>query len=505
MADGNDMSRLLRLLGLVQTRLRRRRAWRGAAAGWLAGSLAALVVAAGKLLAFRWPAIVPIALPILGLVGGLVPGLVRRSTFQEAARVLDTRYGLKQRAATALAFLQLPERSTLHELQIKDAIEHLQRVDLVAVVPLSTPRVAPYAGAASGLVVLLLLVPSRALPRSAGPVSPFPAAVVEGQRLEAAMLLPLEQLGTRCQDDKLAGTVARLRRLTRQLQQPGIDQRETLAGLSEMQATLVDSLAEYDLDAVDVALKDLGESIACVDALRGAAEALEKEDYRRAAAEFDSLDPASVNPSQGKIAAARLKRLVKSLGAAGQGHLAEAVFGLRQFLKSSDAPASARGKKAGSELAGICRAHATRKTIGQQLLGQLECLDESKARASQPWGGGPAQFSSTCTDARDFSAETTGPPGVAPPGIIASQRQQEAVSGLPGDGPAQRELAESIPHRQAASRSYRELYQQYRKMSEAVLESEPLPPGYRESIRRYFELIRPQDQDAKSNRSPVNK
>jgi hypothetical protein len=30
-------------------------------------------------------------------------------------------------------------------------------------------------------------------------------------------------------------------------------------------------------------------------------------------------------------------------------------------------------------------------------------------------------------------------------------------------------------------------------MSEAVLDSEPIPLGHRQTIRRYFELIRPQE------------
>jgi hypothetical protein len=40
------------------------------------------------------------------------------------------------------------------------------------------------------------------------------------------------------------------------------------------------------------------------------------------------------------------------------------------------------------------------------------------------------------------------------------------------------------------------MYQKYRKLSEAVLDSEPIPLGHRQTIRRYFELIRPQDLEA---------
>ena len=51
------------------------------------------------------------------------------------------------------------------------------------------------------------------------------------------------------------------------------------------------------------------------------------------------------------------------------------------------------------------------------------------------------------------------------------------------------------PVRQHASRGYREAYQKYRKMSEAVLEGEAIPLGQRQMIRKYFELIRPQNGD----------
>jgi hypothetical protein len=50
--------------------------------------------------------------------------------------------------------------------------------------------------------------------------------------------------------------------------------------------------------------------------------------------------------------------------------------------------------------------------------------------------------------------------------------------------------------RQTAARTYREQYQKYRRMTEAALNSEPIPLGHRQTIRRYFELIRPQNDEA---------
>lgn len=57
------------------------------------------------------------------------------------------------------------------------------------------------------------------------------------------------------------------------------------------------------------------------------------------------------------------------------------------------------------------------------------------------------------------------------------------------------ETTHSVEGRQEAGRAYRDVYQKYRKMSESVLDSEAIPLGHRQTIRRYFELIRPQSDE----------
>ena len=78
---------------------------------------------------------------------------------------------------------------------------------------------------------------------------------------------------------------------------------------------------------------------------------------------------------------------------------------------------------------------------------------------------------------------------------LLGQRNQVDITGTPGEGPSDVETTASPEARQQARRSYKEVYQKYRKMSDAVLDSEAIPLGYRQTIRRYFELIRPQNSD----------
>ena len=80
---------------------------------------------------------------------------------------------------------------------------------------------------------------------------------------------------------------------------------------------------------------------------------------------------------------------------------------------------------------------------------------------------------------------------------LDSTRKQDYVPGQAGEGPSETETTHSPEGREIASRQYSEMYQKYRKMTEAALNSEPIPLGHRQTIRRYFELIRPLGDEAK--------
>ena len=66
------------------------------------------------------------------------------------------------------------------------------------------------------------------------------------------------------------------------------------------------------------------------------------------------------------------------------------------------------------------------------------------------------------------------------------------MTGTAGEGETDFETSSSSEGRQTAQRSYKEVYQKYKKLSETVLENEQIPLGHRQTIRRYFESIRPQ-------------
>ncbi len=74
---------------------------------------------------------------------------------------------------------------------------------------------------------------------------------------------------------------------------------------------------------------------------------------------------------------------------------------------------------------------------------------------------------------------------------LEAARQPEQITGLFGEGPSEFETLTAPEAQEQARRSVQEIYGKYKKLSEEVLEREAIPLGHRETIRRYFELIRP--------------
>jgi hypothetical protein len=76
---------------------------------------------------------------------------------------------------------------------------------------------------------------------------------------------------------------------------------------------------------------------------------------------------------------------------------------------------------------------------------------------------------------------------------LQGERQLETLTGtLSEQGDSITETLDSEEMTSAKSLlQYRERYRQYERLSEAVLDSEPIPWGQRQVIRRYFDAIRP--------------
>lgn len=76
---------------------------------------------------------------------------------------------------------------------------------------------------------------------------------------------------------------------------------------------------------------------------------------------------------------------------------------------------------------------------------------------------------------------------------LDSKRVDEKLDGDKGDGPSRSEVIKSASEEGFATTEYKDVYVDYESVVEEVMEKENVPKGYRFYIKRYFQLIRPQE------------
>ena len=415
---------------------------------------------------------------------GFIIGLILRQTWHEAAVAVDEHYLLKDRTVTALAFAEQSAANDLHHLQMADAMSHLHTVEPKVVAPLRAPRAwALTLGAVVGAIVLLAwpLTPEIA---EAGP-PPVPehitSLVLEQKEKLAALDKKLSDTVQDLEDEKadeekkgLKELIEKLMQKVEELTQPGTDEKEALAKLSEMQADVQALANELNVAALDGQLSSLGTALAASSAFEGAGKALQEGKLEKAAKELEKLDEVKLTPKEAKALEEKLKQLSKQMGDAGQGSMGEAVGELAEGLKGG------KGKvgKATRAIAKKVNNAVKRRKVSDLLLAQIEELKEGKGDIAQ--NGGPRlRMPQKSNDPSNTWGRTISGNIDGEKTKLASKRTDQQLTGTPGaEGDSEVETTATPEARQQASREYKEKYQKFKRESEAVLEAEPIPPGY---------------------------
>jgi hypothetical protein len=347
----------------------------------------------------------------------------------------------------------------------------------------------PIAFLAFVIVVGLALIP-LANTTEAKLTSPLDHIVNEAEFLEETMLDELEQMNEETKEDpELEQLVSELQELLEEMKEPGVDEREALAKLSEMQAAIAAAQIEFNMDLIDANMQAMGEAMAPAVAMKAAANALQEGKYDKAADQLEEIDPNSLSKKEAKTVAKELKKVSAGMADAGLGQLSEATSEYCEGLSDGDA---GKCKSGSSKLAKLSRKYALRKAVGTCLNCQLARLGECKSNCGK--NGGLARDKQS-KPSNTWGRGSTGNPFGTEATEIASNREQDQITGTAGEGPSERDISHSPEGREAATRQSREVYREYRKQAEEVLQSEALPLGHRQTIRRYFESIRPETGD----------
>lgn len=498
---------LEQILSPVRSRQRWQTALSSALYGCYGTGAAALLLTVAKWStgALPHPGVVASLLAVGPILGALI-GIRRTAHWRRAAAAVDVHYSLKDRTITALQLLSQPAANPLHELQVEETLGRLQSVDASHVAPITWPKWSRWAIGSAVAALAILVWPFASQPVEA--VVDRPDGIAEAAAIIAEELEQLKDIAEDESQTELATAVEELSDELELLENPETDVREALATISEMQAEMAEMMQKYDTAAIDAQMQALAEALSSAAAFQGAAAELKDGDYAEAADELEKLEKADLDRKESRSLAERLAEVSAAMKQSGLSELSDTVDQLSDGCRDCD---SDKLSKSSKSLAGQCRSQALRKNLAQLLSQKLNRLSECKSMCQ---GGQCKKCGGNCQSgqchgknslARGESAKSEKASknwGQGSHGkldgestSLDSQRTQEQVTGTAGDGPSEFETTSSPEGEENARRGYRDTYGKYRKLSETVLESEPIPLGQRQLIRNYFEIIRP-DRDS---------
>jgi hypothetical protein len=424
-----------------------------------------------------------IGAPVLALIVGAMKG----RSIKGAASAVDAHYHLKDRARTALDFLAKAEPTDLHKLQLEDAENHLAQVKAAEVAPFRLPRKLAYAGSLLVLAITLLVWPvSRGKTLSASPAEPI-ESIVQAAETTIERLKQIDALVKSERDPDLEKLVKELMAKAEEMKQPGVDQKEALAKLSEMQAAIAAQQAQYNVGLVDAQLQSLGAAMQAAAATDAAGSALQEGKFDQAVKELEKLEAPPVDKKEAKTLEEKLRQVAQEMGNVGLGQMSDAATEMAEGAKGGS---QSKFKNASRTLANLTKGHAGRRRIKTILDGEVESLSECKGQCNSEFARKGKKPSKSDSSSENWGAATSGNV-LGDKTKLQSNRKVEEITGNPGDGPSEMETTHSPEGKEKATRTAKENYQKYKKMSEDVLDSEPIPLGHRQAIRKYFELIRP--------------
>jgi hypothetical protein len=471
----------------VRSRQQRQWLWTCLSWGLVMGGAAG---AAGGLFALFSGEAAPWAWIVAGLCAGpLLGGLysaLRPRALRDAAVAIDRACRLKDRVVTALNLMAKPPRETpVQTLQLADAELHLASIDPVSVAPIHAPR-PWYWGLGLGAAALLIGYLASPPEQLAASVVSNEVVVSQAHRVEKS-LEELKQFNEQQVDPELEKLLRELGQKIEELKQPGLDPKEALAKLSEMEAVLQTQQEQANDPSSAAALKSVGEALSLSEPLKSAGQAMADGEMEKAAEELAKLELPRLDRQTERAISEKLAQATRDSAAGQQKQgLQEALGDLSQGVSQGN---RAKFREGAQGLAGECQKQGRRKMLSDLLRKQCQCLSEckgecesecestgeSKQKGGKKWG---------LAASGNEPGEPTSKLGTKPPMNLTGQQS--------ADGDVDVETTDAPEQEQAAVREYRAQAEKYEQLSESVLSSEPIPLGHRQTIRRYFEMIRPQ-------------
>lgn len=495
-------SQLLQLLRPIRRRLWLRHTYRSIFAGLTVG--ASLTLLASLTAWAAGIALSPVILVVCAIPTCItaVAGLNCLPQWEQAASAVDQRFNLKDRTLTALRLSQ-QESTSLAQLQMDDAVLRLEDIYPEDVVSFSAPSpLRRVCAVLLAIAVALQFVPHLSNPANA--VMNAPAYVSEQTVLDLKQQLEqLQQTAVESQTPDVQQTLDQIQQAIDRLDPQQTTTREALAAVSQIQQQLQQLAGSLNVKAMDQKLKDAADALAVTDAFRDVAEAIQQDQLPRAADLLKQKQSPEVPPEQALAATEKLTDIAEQARQEALPDLADSLDELADAIAAGNTP---QMRQQSMELAGQLESHQQLKSLQQSLNSRIDALNQAKKLALQSQSEGEgmaANATGTNTKkgesnrqsdsaSRKAGGKSTGNPAGERTRLDAQRQMAQLRGRLTESGATDRETTIETESDETASRQAAEIYNQYQKLSEAVLETEAVPLGQKELIRRYFQQIRPQ-------------
>ncbi|MCA9057369.1 MAG: hypothetical protein KDA85_02680 [Planctomycetaceae bacterium] len=494
---------LLALLRPVIRRHKQQECLNQACRGLRAGLLTTILLLLGqqllgqRLLQVQWSAVLllPALLPAVLLA---TIRLIRRDSPLPAARICDRYFQLKDRLVSSVQFATSGTPLTpLTRLLLQETCESVQSLSLPEAMRWQWPTQVRSTFAVTILLgFLLLLLPAPV-------TAPINSSMREARESTAAAiaadLTELADLAEETGNTDLQQLVNRLREDAQQLTTPETSIRDAMATVSTMQARLNQMRAALDIELIDAQFANLGAALAEAAPLRPAGSALMKQQLSEAADALDELQQLKLEHPEALAVADQLDQVASTMQQENLKELGDKVEQLADNVRNHNGEGM---QAAGQSLAESIREHQSARQLAQALRARAQRMADSKSamRDSQQ----KAQTAGGSNEQQDKLANGSGSggknAGSAAAGAttgeaerLQSQLQMVRLAGQLGEqGDSETERTTDLaPREESAQRQAQQVHSKYQRMSEAAIESEQIPPGHRETIRRYFSSIRP--------------
>ena len=492
------MQSITRRVRDVQIRQQRQWLWQCVSAGLLAGGAIGVFAAVTRILTQgAFSSVWVVAAVLAPVIAAVCVAMVKATSLQLAARTIDTQCDLKDRTQTAMQFLAATSGdSALRRLQVEDAESHLQSIDPLQVAPVSAPKSWGWGILMAVFACVLSFFAGQ--PERVSAATPINTVVATQANRAADGLKELEEFQKEENNPELEKILKDLAKQLTELKAPGLDPKEALARLSEMEAALLEMQTQVSEASVEAELQEVGDALSLAEAMAAAGQALAKGEMEKAAEELSKLEMPELDR---KTERAITEKLEKIQNAASEGtpkqSLKESLKKATEGLSSGNKNKFQDGMKS---LAGECKKQGQKKKLSDLLKKQCQCLSECKSECEGECRSQAQSNKKGGTKAGKGSADLNGDKtGRQKTGSEMDLKGQDS-----GTGDSDVETEKGPEQEQEAVRQYRQNADKYEAMSESVLESETIPLGHRQTIRRYFEMIRPGTGDTEAVNSQTD-